>query len=85
MACKEDPNSLSRDPYRRSRTRHFEKDFFLRSVTPSRSQDAILSTVHAAGYRFGTPTAWTYKGLRHVVTGRDAKTDVKWTVMAASE
>ncbi len=46
---------------------------------------AILSSIHAAGYSIGTCSVWTAKGLRYVVTDRDAETDEKWTVMDSCE
>ena len=45
----------------------------------------ILSTIHAAGYSVATCYVWTAKGLQHVVTAQDAKTDEKWTVMSIRE
>ena len=47
--------------------------------------DAILDSIHAAGYSIGTCCVWTVKGLRYVVTARDAKTDERWSDMAIRE
>ena len=47
--------------------------------------DAILKSIHAAGYSIGTCCVWTPKGLRYVVTARDAKTDERWSVTAIRE
>ena len=45
----------------------------------------VTEAIHAAGYSIGTCRVWTVKGLRYVVTARDAKTDEKWRVMAIRE
>ena len=47
--------------------------------------EAILESNRAAGHSVGTGIAWTNKGLQHVVTAGEAKTDEKWTVMANRE
>lgn len=46
---------------------------------------AIINSIHAAGYSIGTCCVWTPKGLRYVVSARDAKTDERWSVTAIRE